>query len=56
LKLTRLNEEIAQPDFYKQEHAVTRSRLDELETLEAELAISMDRWAELEQLAETQKV
>jgi ATP-binding cassette subfamily F protein uup len=56
LKLARLNEEIAQPDFYKQEHAVTRSRLDELETLEAELAISMDRWAELEQLAETQKV
>jgi ATP-binding cassette subfamily F protein uup len=46
-----INEEIAQPDFYKQDHAMTRARLDELAALEDELSASMDRWSELEQLA-----
>jgi len=50
-ELGKLNDEIAAPDFYKQDHATTQTRLQALEALEQELSASMQRWAELEQLA-----
>ncbi|HUF72918.1 MAG TPA: ATP-binding cassette domain-containing protein [Gammaproteobacteria bacterium] len=50
-ELDRLNDEISDPDFYKQDHAVTSARLDTLKALEQELSITVERWAELEQLA-----
>ena len=50
-EVDRLNDEISDPDFYKQEHAVTSARLDTLKALEQELSITVERWAELEQLA-----
>jgi ATP-binding cassette subfamily F protein uup len=53
-ELMRLNEEIAKPEFYKQDHGKTRARLDALESLERELETSLDRWAELEQLQSDQ--
>lgn len=53
-KIESMNTEIAQPDFYKQEHDATKQRLDALAALEQELAQAMERWAELEQLAESQ--
>ncbi len=40
--------------FYKQDHAGTRARLAELESTEQALNETMERWAELEQLAERQ--
>ncbi|HEY5665411.1 MAG TPA: ATP-binding cassette domain-containing protein [Gammaproteobacteria bacterium] len=46
-----LNDEISAPDFYRQDHQITSSRLEQLESLEQDLERSMDRWAELEQLA-----
>ena len=49
--LVQINEEVSQPDFFKQDHALTSARLDELESLQKELSTSMERWAELEQLA-----
>ena len=55
-ELGRLNDEITEPDFYQQDHAMTRARLDALAALEAEIAESVDRWAELEQLAEVRGV
>jgi ATP-binding cassette subfamily F protein uup len=51
-KLESLHQEIAQPDFYRQEHAMTRARLDELAVLEQRLDVALERWAELEQLAD----
>jgi ATP-binding cassette subfamily F protein uup len=49
-----MNDEISRPDFYRQEHDVTSARLEELKSLEEKLASSLDRWAELEQLASGQ--
>ena len=53
-ELEAINTEIAAPDFYKQDHETTQARLDRLRALEDELEESMDRWAELEQLASNQ--
>jgi ATP-binding cassette subfamily F protein uup len=55
-EVERINAEISRPDFYRQEHAVTSARLDALEALERELSESVERWAELEQLAGGQTV
>jgi ABC transport system ATP-binding/permease protein len=49
--LAELNDEISAPDFYRQDHEFTSSRLERLGSLEQKLARSMERWAELEQLA-----
>ena len=43
-----LNREIAEPDFYKQDHETTRAKLDELGSLERQLEQTVERWAELE--------
>jgi ATP-binding cassette subfamily F protein uup len=51
LKVERMNAEISHPDFYKQEHDQTAARIDELKSVERELSTSVERWAELEQLA-----
>ncbi|MGD8340275.1 MAG: ATP-binding cassette domain-containing protein [Gammaproteobacteria bacterium] len=50
-KVEALNDEISRPDFYRQDHAVTSARLEELRSLEHRLESSLDRWAELEQMA-----
>jgi ABC transport system ATP-binding/permease protein len=50
-ELDSINGEIADPDFYKQDYEVTQARLAALADAEAALAASMERWAELEQLA-----
>jgi len=49
--LERVNEEVSRPEFYQQDHASTQARLDELKSLEQELDASLDRWVELEHLA-----
>jgi ATP-binding cassette subfamily F protein uup len=51
LKVERMTEELSHPDFYKQDHDRTAARIDELKSVEEELSISVERWAELEQLA-----
>jgi ATP-binding cassette subfamily F protein uup len=53
-KVERINREISHPDFYKQEHDLTAARIDELKSVELELSNTVDRWAELEQLASQQ--
>jgi ATP-binding cassette subfamily F protein uup len=54
LKVERMTEEISDPEFYKQNHDRTSARLDELKSVELELSNSVDRWAELEELASRQ--
>jgi ATP-binding cassette subfamily F protein uup len=49
-RLASLQEEIVDPDFYKQTHEKTKSRLQALANCEAELATVTDRWIELEDL------
>jgi len=51
LKLGKINAEISEPDFYKQDHDVTSAKLNELKSSEQALSDCVDRWAELEQLA-----
>jgi len=46
-----MHDEIADPDFYRQDHEVTREKLDALQTLEAELSTAMERWDELERMS-----
>jgi ATP-binding cassette subfamily F protein uup len=53
-ELEALNDEVAQPEFYQQDQERTQARLAELRMLEQRLEQSMDRWTELERLAETQ--
>lgn len=43
-----LQQEVASPDFYNQDHAVVSEALAKLERLEGELNHAMDRWVELE--------
>jgi ATP-binding cassette subfamily F protein uup len=49
--IEQLNAEIAAPDFYRQDHAASKARLDALAELEQNLATAMERWSELEQRA-----
>jgi ATP-binding cassette subfamily F protein uup len=51
-ELESIRAEVAAPEFFKQPHATTRERLDTLSEREAELETKMERWAELEELAE----
>jgi ATP-binding cassette subfamily F protein uup len=53
LRLDRITAEISEPDFYKQSHDVTSAKLDELKSVEQELSSFVDRWAELEELADS---
>jgi ATP-binding cassette subfamily F protein uup len=53
-KVERITEEISDPDFYKQDHDQTSARIDELKSVEETLSASVERWAELEQLASVQ--
>ena len=55
-EILRLNAEISEPGFYKQDHASSKARLDDLAKLQQALAAAMERWAELESLAEPRVV
>jgi hypothetical protein len=45
---------MSDPDFYKQDHDRTARRIDELKSVEQELTVSVERWAELEEMASQQ--
>jgi ABC transport system ATP-binding/permease protein len=55
-EIDRINAEISEPGFYKQDHTVTSARLDELKSKERALSDSLERWTELEDLASGQSV
>lgn len=50
--VAELESEVSQPEFYSQPHTVTEPRLEQLAALERELESAIERWAELERLAE----
>jgi ATP-binding cassette subfamily F protein uup len=51
-RVAELQAAVTAPDFYRGEPAAVQGQLDALRAAEAELEASVDRWAELEQLAE----
>jgi len=51
-KQEALSEQVAQPEFYSQEHSVTQKVLDELTTVQGELETVYARWTELEEIQE----
>jgi len=48
----RLQDAVAEADFYTQPHEVVQAMLNELDTTNAELDSAIERWTELEQLNE----
>ena len=49
--IQQIHDEMAKPEFFKQEGAVIATRQQELKSLETELETAYARWEELEQLA-----
>ena len=49
--IQQIHDEMAKPDFFKQEGTVIATRQQELKSLETELETAFARWEELEQLA-----
>jgi ATP-binding cassette subfamily F protein uup len=51
-KVEGLQEEMAAPDFYSQDHAQVNAKLEQLASVEAELETAMERWMEIEEMLE----
>ncbi len=49
--LEAMQTEVSQPEFFRQDHQATQAKLDQLKSIEQTLEESLERWAELEQLA-----